>query len=193
MLPSFRSSPPRYHQRRLLVVTLLFVGICAFVNMYNLRYYSSAASTRKDEQRHARGVQESHVLAPELIEFVQNGGFDDSEKVEVKPNAFVVHRPSGTPLLGRTGAEVEVIQNVPSMELPVDEHESSQNPEKPHRKKAALPPSSGSESSSTPQRTTTTARTSKEATISQTKGREATAGTDASKEATISQTKSRKT
>lgn len=136
MLPSFRSSP-RYHQRRrLLVVTLLFVGLCFLVNVYHLGFYSSAPIRKHELQHQARSSP--HVLPPELIEFVQNGGFDDSEKVLLVETNAVVDRPAETSLLDRTLTIVpnaQVIQTISSNETPLDERESSPNPEKPHRKK----------------------------------------------------------
>ena len=82
MIPTLRSASTgsnRHQRRRLLALTLLFVGIFSFLNIFHVGY----PPTRQE-----RGVQiepRRHALPQELVDFVKNGGFEDAEKMAVEP------------------------------------------------------------------------------------------------------------
>lgn len=131
MIPTFRSSLRHQQRKRLLVMTLLFVGLCGFVNIYHLGYYYPSPSNEESSSRQIRGEQEKHVLPLELVEFVQRGGFDDSEKVAVESNA-PVEQQARTPT---TQQSVEASLSDSSIVTLLEEQYSTQNPEKHHRMK----------------------------------------------------------
>lgn len=86
MIPSFRSAVStgsnRHQRRRFWALTLLFVGLLAFVNIFHVGYPPTRQSSRSMVPKEP---QHQHARPPELVEFVKNGGFDDSERIAVEP------------------------------------------------------------------------------------------------------------